>query len=222
MPLPLTLARYEKNVAKHIAAWLKLPTHKGFLTLVDLLGCAPDCSAAAEDPLLRPPFKQRQLAVQAAWREILEKYDPLASNSKTVERYIFAGFLPSNDLRQCLETEQGASAFVMAAARYLGRLDRPWQASMAPSEQKMEIAAVRNLQRVLNAWLSPTRPTLYTHRSLAAKVFGDAWCILVLDSYTRSNFFVKMKTSALPPIMGGLIVGQSRPAAEPLPDLEVT
>jgi hypothetical protein len=222
----MSIKAYEHNVALMLDIWLtQLQSSSNLAQLASILGCRHvviekyrSFEVIDAKDITEPSEEYESIALKALL-SMLDAFDPESLMAESIGPVIMDGLLKNCRWKVCLSTEQGAYAFAALAA-HLHERHVAMRSRMSVTRELYRVV-MEDLWSVLVEWLDePGKDGPYDRRSLAAGMFGEAWCALVVDQAETltpvSTFILSMK----PDFVAGLVPEKLYSADQALPVMD--
>lgn len=215
VPRDVETDRYGEWLFRMLHSWIAMDCDAdGFIRLAHFMGCR-NLIYANGYRLVAPeqPRSNCEDVTRAALVVMLMHIDGVGPDSDIRGLSVLDGLLRNDRWRACLETPSGAYAFVALAARVIALPDASAMAVISSEKDWLELHMETTFLAgdVLKEWLlPPSEARMLSPRMLAAALFGEAWCNIVIDG-VRNLRLDRVIAETRPPFVHGLLPNQPAP-----------
>lgn len=214
------ITNYSEQVSMAMAQWqVGIRTDENLIGLAKLLGCY-SVNLGIDTELSQPdqPSADDEKIVSDALRKMLSLYVSDEGGPDNIETTIIDGLSRHERWRACLDNRASAYAFAVIILRFFENGLASRAKSYAEHAHHRTVALTLN--EVLLEWLKPESDVVYTRRSLASALFGEAWCVYTVDTLGRRDSIAKVVESKRPPFVPGALRFDLDLLDENLPDMD--
>jgi hypothetical protein len=208
--------REYKSEVDTLLSYFKIDAHS--LTdingLAILLGC-PYIGSHSDLFLQTPeqPAEDCETVAHEAIMAMLYSFRSERTLAAQEDKLILSGLTRNDRWMACLASEDAAYAFSATMVHFLWRLQTSW--GMSYAEQLHRDTVRSAVQTVLSQWLGPAETDSgYSSRGMASKLFGEPWCMFVLDSLRDTDSRTSIILASRPAFAAGLLTCDVKVALE--------